>query len=155
MADLIAFAGLPQALARLCLRDGRQRKEIAEAAGINASMLSGFLNGRRTPSLEHLDRLLTEMNFTIEDLTYEMRAVGLRSSNAPLVVWPQFLHKQEGEAAAAILTTLLESVQTMLREQERDRARSENRSPYEGMTPYVDLPKLATRPKKRGKKTEG
>jgi transcriptional regulator with XRE-family HTH domain len=50
MSELIAFAGLHQALARLCLRDGRPRKEIAEAADINASMLSGFCSGRRVPS---------------------------------------------------------------------------------------------------------
>lgn len=113
MAELVVFAGLPQALARLCLRDGRQRKEIAEAAGINASMLSGFLNGRRTPSLEHLDRLLTEMEFTVEDLNYELRAVGYRPTKS------QSMQKPERETAAAILATLLESVQTLIKEQEK------------------------------------
>ena len=72
---LQVFAGIDQALARLCLRDPRPKREIAEAAGINASMLSGFCSGRRIPTLEHLDRLLTTLGVGIEELTYELRTV--------------------------------------------------------------------------------
>jgi transcriptional regulator with XRE-family HTH domain len=115
MSELVAFAGLHQALARLCLRDGRSRKEIAEAAGINASMLSGYLSGRRVPSLEHLDRLLTEIGMGVEELTYELRSVGYRAApTQPLVLWPQFFDNPEGEKAAALLTVLLENLRGML-----------------------------------------
>lgn len=132
MSELVAFAGLHQALARLCLRDGRTRKEIAEAAGINASMLSGYLSGRRVPSLEHLDRLLTEIGAGIEELTYELRSVGYRSApTQPLVLWPQFLHNPEGEKAAAMLTVLLENLRGMLlgadRPEPREKAVAERR----------------------------
>ena len=113
--ELQAFAGLHQALGRLVLRDGRPRKEIAEAADINASMLSGYLTGRRLPSLEHLDRLLTALGVGIEELTYELRAVDYRVQNAPLVVWPKLLQTPEGESAAALLTSLLEEVRELLR----------------------------------------
>ncbi len=78
-----AFAGLPQALARLILRDGRSRKDIAEEADLNASMLSGYCSGRRVPSLEHLDRLLTTLDADIEDLTYEMRTIQYKAPSAP------------------------------------------------------------------------
>src|SRR5947209_3435086 len=57
MSDLKLFAGIHQALGRLCLVDGRARREIAEAAGINPSMLSGYSSGRLVPSPEHLDQL--------------------------------------------------------------------------------------------------
>ena len=119
MSELKAFAGLHQAIARLCLRDGRQRREIAEAAEINPSVLSGYCSGRRVPSIEHLDRLLATLNMGVEDLTYELRSVAYRSpSNAPLVLWPQFFERKEGEAAALMLTTLMEEVRSLLRAQQ-------------------------------------
>ena len=126
MSELIAFAGLHQALARLCLRDGRPRKEIADAADINASMLSGFCSGRRVPSIEHLDKLLTTLGMGIEELTYELRAVAYRSKagEGPVVLWPQFLGKEEGQAAATVLTALLEDVRDLLQAQSTDRPRS-------------------------------
>src|SRR5215470_6917178 len=123
MSELKAFAGLHQAIARLCLRDGRQRREIAEAAEINPSVLSGYCSGRRVPSIEHLDRLLTTLNMGVEDLTYELRSVNFRRSpgNTPMVVWPQFFERPEGDAAALVLTSLLEDVRGLLRAQhERD-----------------------------------
>jgi transcriptional regulator with XRE-family HTH domain len=114
-AELKAFAGLPQALARLILRDGRSRKEIAEAAELNASMLSGFCSGRRTPSLEHLDRLLTTLGMGIEDLTYELRTIEYKSPVAPpLLLWPKFLDTKDGAAAAALLTILLDDLRGLL-----------------------------------------
>lgn len=82
---LQVFGGIDQALARLCLRDPRPKKEIAEAAGINASMLSGFCSGRRIPTLEHLDRLLTALGVGIEELTYELRTVDYHKEPATLV----------------------------------------------------------------------
>ena len=117
MSELIALAGLHQALARLCLRDGRPRKEIAEAAEINASMLSGFCSGRRVPSIEHLDKLLTTLGMGIEELTYELRALDYRApTNAPLVVWPKSNQPQESESAAAgaLLTVLLSDLRDLL-----------------------------------------
>src|SRR3954471_15188799 len=78
MSELKAFEGLHQALAHLCLRDGRARKDIAEAAGINASMLSGYCSGRIVPSLEHLDRLLTSLGVALEDLAAELQMVNRR-----------------------------------------------------------------------------
>jgi transcriptional regulator with XRE-family HTH domain len=75
MADLKIFAGLHQALGHMCLTDGRARREIAEAAGINPSMLSGYCSGRLVPSIEHLDRLLVALNRRPEDLVEELRAV--------------------------------------------------------------------------------
>src|SRR5436305_3362252 len=119
MSELKAFAGLHQAIARLCLRDGRQRREIAEAADINPSVLSGYCSGRRVPSLEHLDRLLTTMGMGVEELTYELRSVGYRSPGGgpPLVLWPQFFERKEGEGAAVLLTTLLEDMRALLRVQ--------------------------------------
>jgi len=113
-SELKAFAGLDQAISRLVLRDGRSRKEIAEAAGINASMFSGYCSGRKIPSLEHLDRILATLGVGIEELTYELRAVDYRSQSAPLVLWPRFLHSQQGAAAATLLTTLLEQVRSLL-----------------------------------------
>jgi transcriptional regulator with XRE-family HTH domain len=114
--ELRAFAGLPQALGRLILRDQRSRKEIAEAAQINASMLSGYCSGRRIPSLEHLDRILTTLGVGIEELTYELRALDYRapSSNAPLVVWPKSNQPQESAAAGALLTILLSDLRDLL-----------------------------------------
>ena len=55
MSELKAFAGLHQAIARLCLRDGRQRREIAEAADINPSVLSGYCSGRRSRTKFHAE----------------------------------------------------------------------------------------------------
>jgi len=75
MSDLRLFAGLPQALARICLTDGRTRREIAEEAGINPSMLSGYCSGRLTPSLVHLDRLLVALNCRLDRLVAELQAV--------------------------------------------------------------------------------
>jgi transcriptional regulator with XRE-family HTH domain len=112
--QLKAFAGLPQALARLILRDGRSRKEIAAAAELNASMLSGYCSGRRVPSLEHLDKLLTTLGAGIEELTYEMRTIQYKAPSAPLVAWPQFLQTQEGAAAGALLTVLLDDLRQLL-----------------------------------------
>ena len=116
-AELNAFAGLHLAIARLCLRDGRPRKEIAEAAHLNASMLSGFCSGRRIPSIEHLDRLLTALDAGIEELTYELRALDYGMSKAPLVLWPRFLKTEEGGEAAALLTKLLVEVRGLLMDQ--------------------------------------
>jgi transcriptional regulator with XRE-family HTH domain len=76
--QLRVFRGLPKALGRLLLRDGRSRKEIAEAAGLNASMLSGFCSGRRMPSLEHLDRLLNELGVGLDELNFELLAMHYR-----------------------------------------------------------------------------
>ena len=76
--ELRVFHGLPKALGRLLVRDGRPRKEIAEAAGLNASMLSGFCSGRRLPSLEHLDRLLSELGVGLDELSFELQAVRYR-----------------------------------------------------------------------------
>lgn len=123
VSELKAFAGLDKALARLIVRDGRTRKEIAEVAGINPSMFSGYCSGRLVPSIEHLDRILTAIGVGIEELTYELRALDFRaptSPAAPLVVWPPFLGKQEGAAASELLTTLLGEVRDLLRAQAKD-----------------------------------
>jgi transcriptional regulator with XRE-family HTH domain len=91
MSELKAFAGLHQALAHLCLRDGRARRDIAEAAGINASMLSGYCSGRLAPSLENLDRLLTSLGVKLEDLASELRMVNQPrpATPAPLLDSPE------------------------------------------------------------------
>ena len=149
-----AFAGLSQALARLILRDGRSRKVIAEAAELNASMLSGYCSGRRVPSLEHLDRLLTTLNAGIEDLTYEMRTIQYKSPTAPatplapLVVWPQ-LQTKEGAAAGALLTVLLEDLRGLLEAQAKGTAAQLLPEPY----PAPPAPGPERRPAKtsRGK----
>lgn len=73
MGELRVFAFLPKALGSFCLGDGRARKDIAEAAGINPSMLSGYCSGRLVPSLDHLDRLLTALGRSADDLAEEMR----------------------------------------------------------------------------------
>jgi transcriptional regulator with XRE-family HTH domain len=113
-AELKAFAGLPQALARLILRDGRSRKEIAEAADLNASMLSGFCSGRRIPSLEHLDRLLTTLGMGIEDLTYEMRTIEYRTASPPPAHEPRGPRSKEEEAASAVLDLLLAELREII-----------------------------------------
>lgn len=120
MNELKAFAGLDKALARLIVRDGRTRKEIAEAAGINPSVFSGYCSGRLIPSLEHLDRILTTIGVGVEELIYELRALEYRAPGAPLVVWPPFLEKREGQAAPELLTTLLGEVRDLLRVQLKD-----------------------------------
>jgi len=122
VSELKAFAGLDKALGRLIVRDGRTRKEIAEMAGINPSMFSGYCSGRLVPSIEHLDRILTAIGVGVEELTYELRALDFRaqSTPAPLVVWPPFLGKQEGAAASELLTTLLGEVRDLLRAQTKD-----------------------------------
>ncbi|HEV7517567.1 MAG TPA: helix-turn-helix transcriptional regulator [Thermoanaerobaculia bacterium] len=135
-AELKAFAGLPQALARLILRDGRSRKEVAQAAELNASMLSGYCSGRRIPSLEHLDRLLTTLGVGIEELTYELRALDYRApSNAPLVVWPKSLETKEGAAAGALLTVLLEDLRELLAAQARAAGNSPGPEPGPAKAP--------------------
>jgi transcriptional regulator with XRE-family HTH domain len=121
--ELKAFAGLAQALARLCLRDDRTRKEIAQAAGINASMFSGYLSGRRIPSLEHLDRILTTLGVGIEELTYELRALEYRAPGGPLVLWPPVLKTREGEDAALMLTVMMQELRDLLRAQQATLAR--------------------------------
>lgn len=132
MAELKAFAGLDKALGRMVLRDGRPRKVIAEVAGINPSMFSGFCSGRVIPSLQHLDRILTTLGVGVEELTYELRALDYRSPGTPgspgkpgppgppLVVWPPFLEKHEGVAASELLTTLLSEVRDLLKGQVKD-----------------------------------
>jgi transcriptional regulator with XRE-family HTH domain len=144
-----AFAGLPQALARLILRDGRSRKDIAEAADLNASMLSGYCSGRRVPSLEHLDRLLTTLEAGIEDLTYEMRTIQYKAPNAqaaPLGVWPQ-LQTKEGAAAGALLSVLLEDMRGLLEAQAQAQATGAQPLPEPAPAPP------APRPEKRAAKT--
>lgn len=121
--ELKAFAGLAQALARLALRDDRTRKEIAQAAGINASMFSGYLSGRRIPSLEHLDRILTTLGVGIEELTYELRALEYRAPGGPLVLWPPVLKTREGEDAALMLTVMMQELRDLLRAQQTTMAR--------------------------------
>jgi transcriptional regulator with XRE-family HTH domain len=138
-----AFAGLPQALARLILRDGRSRKEIAEAAELNASMLSGYCSGRRVPSLEHLDRLLTTLDAGIEDLTYEMRTIQYKAPSAPsvpLLVLPP----KEGAAAGAQLTVLLEDLRSLLEAQ----AKATGVPPLPGPVPAPPAPGPERRPAK-------
>lgn len=140
--ELKAFAGLPQALGRLILRDTRSRKEIAAAAQINASMLSGYCSGRRIPSLEHLDRILTTLGVGVEELTYELRALDYRApSNAPLVVWPKSNQPQESEsvAAGALLTVLLSDLRDLLAAQAKAAG-------------HVPASEPARAPKARGKK---
>ncbi|HZF11785.1 MAG TPA: helix-turn-helix transcriptional regulator [Thermoanaerobaculia bacterium] len=155
MSELKAFAGLHQAIARLCLRDGRQRREIAEAAEINPSVFSGYCSGRRVPSLEHLDRILTVLDMGVEDLTYELRSVAYRSpGGAPLVLWPQFFEKREGEGAALMLTTLLEEVRSLLRAQQARDLRSTAPTPVlpvEDDTPAD--PSAATAPQRKGRQS--
>jgi hypothetical protein len=61
----------------------------------------------------------------IEELTYELRAVAYRSkAGGPVVLWPQYLGKEEGYQAATVLTTLLEDVRDLLQAQTTDRPRS-------------------------------
>lgn len=114
MSDLKTFAGLHQALAHLCLRDGRARKDIAEAAGINASMLSGYCSGRIVPSLEHLDRLLTNLGVALEDLAAELRMVNQRrtpATAAPLLDAPE---RKDSMASIRKLALLLNDVYDLI-----------------------------------------
>jgi len=103
MSDLKLFAGIHQALGRLCLVDGRARREIAEAAGINPSMLSGYCSGRLVPSLEHLDRLLVALKRRPEDLVEELRAVSEMQEA-----------REENQIAVAALERMLDEVRQVI-----------------------------------------
>ena len=113
MADLKLFAGVHQALGHMCLRDGRARREIAEAAGINPSMLSGYCSGRLVPSLEHLDRLLVALHREPEDFIRELRFVthterALRSAKPPHAT------PEENEVAEATLKRILNEIRFLI-----------------------------------------
>lgn len=52
------------------LRSRRQLKQlqVAARAGITSSMLSGYENGRKTPTLASLEKILLAMDFSLADL---------------------------------------------------------------------------------------
>jgi transcriptional regulator with XRE-family HTH domain len=159
MSELKAFAGLHQALAHLCLRDGRARKDIAEAAGINASMLSGYCSGRLVPSLEHLDRLLTALGVALEDLAAELRLVNQRRTPAAATL--EVLSSPEppeDEVATRLWATLLKDVARLVHEEARRSAAEPELEPEPLFSPSRSPSDAPPRPKagrRRGAKPGG
>jgi transcriptional regulator with XRE-family HTH domain len=78
-----AFKGLPDALRLLCEREGRELKDIAAEAGVSASMLSGYLSARRTPSLATLEKLLEAMGVGLDGLAQALRVVEKGGQSLP------------------------------------------------------------------------
>lgn len=118
--QLRVFRGLPKALGRLLLRDGRSRKEIAEAAGLNASMLSGFCSGRRMPSLEHLDRLLNELGVGLDELNFELQAIRYRPGDGLSRAGSHRLPAPDFEEASERMMGQMHRLQSLFDRQSQD-----------------------------------
>ncbi len=108
-----------------------------------AIRLAPIGTGRRVPSLEHLDKLLTTLGAGIEELTYEMRTIQYKAPSAPLVVWPQFLQTQEGAAAGALLTVLLDDLRQLLLAQAEEPA---GERPAADSKPVPPVPPMLPKP---------
>ena len=65
------------------LRSRRQLKQlqVAARAGITSSMLSGYENGRKTPTLLTLEKILRAMDFSLPDLLEAIEEQSGKSRN--------------------------------------------------------------------------
>jgi transcriptional regulator with XRE-family HTH domain len=82
MQDDHPFRYLAQGLEVLCARDGRQRGEIAQAAGITPSMLSAYISGRVEPSVETLGELLSALRTSLAQFQSAMAYAGGRMNDS-------------------------------------------------------------------------
>ena len=67
-------------LAAVLAPDGRLRDEIAAAAGVNASLLSGLVTGRERPSPAVRSRVADALGMSESDLLPEVGAVADREA---------------------------------------------------------------------------
>lgn len=67
---------LPRALHWLRIREGKKQCEVAEEAGVSASMLSGYEKGSRTPSLESLAKVLHALGSSFSELEAVLLSFG-------------------------------------------------------------------------------
>lgn len=74
---------LPAALEVLCARDGRQKREIAAAAGISPAMLSAYVTGRKEPSIESLGKLLGGLGVSLSTLGDVIAQVSAQQAGLP------------------------------------------------------------------------
>ncbi len=136
MRELKVFTDLAVALTHLCVRDARSRKQIAVAAEINASMLSGYCSGRLVPSIDHLDRLLAAMGFSVYDLASEMDRAGEGRRRVRPELRRGFAKNEDSEAVTAILGRLLEEMRWMI---EAEMSGYEPERPRPGQVPQRSI----------------
>lgn len=65
---MLSLNHLPKALRWLRLASGLKQCDVANSAGVSASMLSGYEKGTRTPSLESLVRILSALDTGLAEL---------------------------------------------------------------------------------------
>lgn len=74
-----AFHGLDRALRWLRLEAGRRQREVAQAAGITQAMLCSYEQGKRTPSLQSLERILHALGVDLAQLSHALALVNGRA----------------------------------------------------------------------------
>lgn len=74
-----SFQGLHKALRWLRLQANRKQREVAEAAGITQAMLCSYEQGKRTPSLQSLEKILDSLGADLAQLSDALALVNNRS----------------------------------------------------------------------------
>jgi transcriptional regulator with XRE-family HTH domain len=74
-----SFQGLHKALRWLRLQANRKQREVAEAAGITQAMLCSYEQGKRTPSLQSLEKILDSLDADLTQLSDALALVNNRS----------------------------------------------------------------------------
>lgn len=77
-----SFQGLHKALRWLRLQANRKQREVAEAAGITQAMLCSYEQGKRTPSLQSLEKILDSLGADLAQLSDALALVNDRSSRS-------------------------------------------------------------------------
>lgn len=88
---------LGEALRRLRASRNLKQRQVALGAEITPSMLSGYENGRKQPTIATLEKILTAMDCGLGDLARALRSVPEKEGSAREDTAP------EGTAATALL----------------------------------------------------
>ncbi len=75
---MTVFDNLGSALRRLRDARGLSQKEVAKTAGVTAPMLSSYENGRTTPEIATLDKVLDGIGASLADLEWALHQVNQR-----------------------------------------------------------------------------
>lgn len=107
------FAGLGNALRWLRTRDHLTLAEVAEAAGVSASVLSRYENGEVSPKVETLGRVLAALDTDIHQLAVILRILQVEARN-PLSL-PKGLTAKEQSALTVASLGFQEFIQAVAR----------------------------------------
>ena len=118
------FLKFSKTLRRIIQKDGRNQRELAEAAGITPVTLSRWLSGTREPRAAELQQLADALQVAVADLTdnpltdeegltvedWKERALRAEAQLAELKTSGQIIPDAETCTAEEYLTRLLESM---------------------------------------------